>query len=138
MNYGTTFCQDCKEPLVKTGCNQKRCDACKKANSLKYQRSYQHIYAIKSGRIKKPFVGSGNAVEKGPAHPAYKTGLGYYKQLRKDKCKECGSDKYLLVHHRDHDRSNQDPDNLQTLCKRCHQIEHKCWENFNKGQHANA
>jgi hypothetical protein len=30
----------------------------------------------------------------------------------------------LQVHHRDRDRSNNDPSNLETLCARCHTLEH--------------
>lgn len=53
----------------------------------------------------------------------------YRKQL-KDACERCGANENLLVHHRDENRRNNDPMNLETLCKRCHQIEHRCWENL--------
>lgn len=36
----------------------------------------------------------------------------------------------MLVHHRDEDRSNNDPANLQPLCKRCHQLLHNCANNL--------
>ncbi|MGI9489622.1 MAG: HNH endonuclease signature motif containing protein [Geminicoccaceae bacterium] len=42
-------------------------------------------------------------------------------------CKICGhdgSESRLGVHHRDRDKRNQDPDNLQILCHRCHMQEH--------------
>lgn len=56
---------------------------------------------------------------------------GDYKKFRKDKCEDCGVGlKYgrvghynhpnLVVHHRDGDISNNNPENLQTLCKKCH------------------
>ena len=38
----------------------------------------------------------------------------------------------MLLHHLDHDRTNNSVDNLEGVCKRCHQIEHECWLNFNK------
>jgi 5-methylcytosine-specific restriction endonuclease McrA len=40
------------------------------------------------------------------------------------KCNRCGSKKYLLVHHKDRDRENNDDSNLEVLCKACHQKEH--------------
>lgn len=58
---------------------------------------------------------------------------GWYDRFMKDACERCGSTELLLVHHRDRNRSNNDLENLETLCKRCHQIEHRCWENFTKG-----
>jgi hypothetical protein len=35
-----------------------------------------------------------------------------------------------VVHHRDHDRSNNVDENFELLCKRCHQIEHECHKAF--------
>lgn len=42
-------------------------------------------------------------------------------------CNHCGWDEYpdvLIVHHLDRDRSNNNPENLEILCSRCHDIEH--------------
>ncbi len=41
-------------------------------------------------------------------------------KYRKDKCEKCGVRRDLHVHHRDEDISNNDPENLQTLCASCH------------------
>lgn len=38
-------------------------------------------------------------------------------------CMMCGSEK-ADVHHRDHNRKNNDPKNLQALCRSCHVILH--------------
>lgn len=48
---------------------------------------------------------------------------------RGDECEECGHRplvaKWTLdVHHIDHDKENNDPDNLKTLCKNCHSTYH--------------
>lgn len=43
------------------------------------------------------------------------------------KCNRCGFDSHpniLGVHHRDHDRNNNDISNLEVLCANCHSIEH--------------
>lgn len=44
-----------------------------------------------------------------------------------NKCNRCGYDKYpaiLHVHHKDHNRSNNEPSNLEILCPRCHVVHH--------------
>src|SRR6266700_6225642 len=55
-----------------------------------------------------------------------------YRQHLQGACARCGSNRFLVVHHMDENFTNDDPSNLETLCKRCHQIEHKCWENLPK------
>lgn len=43
------------------------------------------------------------------------------------KCARCGFDEpreILAVHHRDHNRRNNAPENLEILCPNCHAIEH--------------
>ena len=51
-----------------------------------------------------------------------------YKKYRKTECEICGIDKKqvraLTVHHIDHNRENNDPSNLMTLCRDCHDNEH--------------
>lgn len=37
-----------------------------------------------------------------------------------EKCNGCEATEDLHVHHRDRDRSNNDPENLEVLCKDCH------------------
>jgi 5-methylcytosine-specific restriction endonuclease McrA len=51
-----------------------------------------------------------------------------YKKYKKDKCEKCdfkGDPIQLDVHHKDHNRKNNSPDNLQTLCANCHRLKHK-------------
>lgn len=59
-----------------------------------------------------------------------------YKQYQKSACEECGATngfyvgdywvkrKILTVHHIDHNHFNDDPNNLVTLCRKCHQSKH--------------
>lgn len=45
-------------------------------------------------------------------------------------CQRCGL-RAVLVHHKDGDRSNSSIDNLEPLCKRCHQVLiHDCANNL--------
>ena len=58
----------------------------------------------------------------------------YYQRHMKPKCQctdtthghedPCGSRRYLIVHHLDHARQDQSPENLITLCSSCHRKEH--------------
>lgn len=84
-------------------------------------------------------VGSGNNTRNKShyKHPSFKTGIqayrNIYKEIHKDiKCELCGSTKYLCIHHLDHNRHNNALENLQCLCKSCHQKLH-CKRN-KKGQ----
>jgi hypothetical protein len=38
----------------------------------------------------------------------------------KANCEVCGSDYMLAAHHKDEDRNNNTPENIQTLCVKCH------------------
>jgi hypothetical protein len=53
-----------------------------------------------------------------------------YKHYLKTFCEKCKTSNNLVIHHIDEDISNNLPRNLTTLCRKCHQIEHKCWENL--------
>jgi len=88
-------------------------------------------------------VGRGSGALPGEQNSNYKNGIGIvvngYNRLMKRSiryCENCRVDlKYAgrygwCVHHRDHDRTNNDPSNLQLLCKQCHQTHHGVWENF--------
>jgi|SRR3989304_1487317 len=60
--------------------------------------------------------------------------ITYYRKLFEEqltkKCQCCGSTRYLCVHHKDRERSNNDLDNLEVLCKSCHQKEHDVIRNI--------
>lgn len=80
-------------------------------------------------------VGSGGNQE-GEKNPYYKGGYADYKKVYREKgtnspvCEHCGSDKHTVVHHKDGNRKNADPDNLIRLCRSCHAKEHKLHLNF--------
>lgn len=39
-------------------------------------------------------------------------------------CMRCGYDKFVVVHHKDRDRTNNELSNLEILCPNCHALEH--------------
>ena len=47
-------------------------------------------------------------------------------------CEACGNMKGLHAHHIDTDFRNNDPANIQTLCKHCHQFWHKTHERLGR------
>lgn len=83
-------------------------------------------HAHKTGRIKNPGVGSGGA-QWGEDNHQYRTGIGQYSnkgfKAHGRKCNRC-EDVAVLIRHKDHNRENNSIDNLEPLCKRCHQEHH--------------
>ncbi len=62
----------------------------------------------------------------GAENPNWKGGVSeviWRKQLG-NACERCKSKRHLVVHHKDEDKRHNDPENLETLCKACHQAHH--------------
>lgn len=118
------------------------CDACRievlRKNSVRRSRERRLRRGIKP-------VGKGGATQSGPGNPMWIDGRGIFSRMRKivrsevSHCERCGKDLteasryHWCVHHIDHNRSNNTRENLQMLCKSCHQIEHRCFDNLRKG-----
>lgn len=126
-------CSMCNVVFTPTGQNQKRCAFCRYPywetgeGKLRQQESARRFWKNKAEREGRKYgVGSGNAFGRGPDHSVYKDGIGIFQRFRKDKCERCASIKFLCVHHKDQNRHNNVLENLETLCKRCHQLEHNC------------
>lgn len=97
------------------------CDDCRKER--KRRDAYER--AVKSGRIKKPGVGSGGNQwgENNHNWSGYKAEYSYTRIIRKENMKECyfcGSKENLCRHHIDKNRSNNTKDNLMVVCRSCH------------------
>lgn len=76
-----------------------------------------------------------NKIYSGPNHPFWTGGIRAYREqykkiFQKNKvavaCACCGYDKenVLIVHHRNGDRKNNKPNNLEWLCRNCHYLIH--------------
>lgn len=128
-------CTDCGIEFQRTGKNQKRCKPCAKVK----QRQQIKEWTIKNGLFK----GVGRGSKRGVAASGYRHGLSVFQRLGRERlkylnycCERCGTNidaskrGTWAGHHKDHDRTNNVESNLEVLCKRCHQIEHECWNSF--------
>jgi hypothetical protein len=73
---------------------------------------------------------------KGILAPNYKSGIKatYYRQFLKTNCEECGATSHLQIHHKDKNRHNNLPINLETVCRSCHNRLHGVgkWSKYKK------
>lgn len=133
-------CKECGALYLPTGNCSKYCPICRPIVTKRVGDA-----AIKRWQYAKGYLngkGSGSATGKGKDNHMYKYGVANFRQYaqeRKDTiglCEVCGKDikhatHYEWVgHHKDHDRKNNDISNLLLMCKKCHQVEHKCWKAF--------
>lgn len=136
-------CIDCGIPYSPDGPAQKYCSNCGKTRKRTRDRERQRSYHLRQGR--KVGVGKGGNQGRGEEHHSFTTGIGTYKPKGRKKaeelghCERCNIKLELdnpwkwVTHHRDHNRKNNSEDNLEILCKSCHQVEHQVHKNFNKG-----
>ena len=129
-------CTICSRKRPKTGRNQKYCEACRATANRAHIDENRRRKGVRVG------IGSGANQPKGDKHPAYKNGISGFAAFRKVArqtiryCQRCRKDLHnaksaeWAVHHRDHDRANNTPENFELLCKRCHQLEHDCAAQF--------
>lgn len=116
-------CETCNNEFEAKRKDTRFCKTCKaKRRSLQTMLSRKKKYPeIELG------VGSGNSKvnQKGVDNHNTTTGIMLYRgMIDTTVCAKCGSTKNLLVHHKDHNRQNNAPENLICLCKKCHQQIH--------------
>lgn len=127
------ICLDCKKTFQRRGPNHKRCDGCARTKNLAVMKQWHKDNAV---------TGQGSGALPGEANSNYKHGRNTFRAWARDRladlnncCERCGNKIENLRngwagHHKDHNPMNNVPDNLEVLCKRCHQIEHECWRAF--------
>lgn len=117
-------CQMCSKEFTPTGSCQKVCSLCTEAFKKQKMHDYHRRTYVRKGYSQ--FREKNNN---------WKGGIGVYRQIKKaEQCEECGSYENLCIHHKDEDRYNNSLENLQCLCRSCHQIHHRCWEVLPKGE----
>lgn len=126
----TFTCKNCQKEFQKeTRSYAYYCDECRKIINRK--NALAHAY--RTGRIKKPGVGSGGNQwgENNHMWSGFK-GEYSYKNIKDlpQQCELCNTTINLCVHHKDKDRHNNSRDNLVVLCRSCHSKIHKLYLNF--------
>lgn len=108
-------CRGCGKEYWATSSNQRFCFECKGDNERRVARENTKRRREKLGY---------HYNQSGANNNNWKGGIGTYQKYLKSECERCGSTERLLVHHKDRDRYNNTEENLETLCKSCHQAEH--------------
>lgn len=141
-------CSICGCVFTGTGPAAKYCPVhAEEMRQLAKERGYSnHVNKmIATGQLKKPGSGKGGNPYRGKDHPSYKHGWYVADRLRVEVkeerryCERCDEDLkdvsrwHWVVHHKDNDHYNNAIENLELLCKRCHQVEHECHKAFDKG-----
>lgn len=140
-------CRNCGKVFVPTApCNLYCGDECAQPHMIAAKKAAGWRKWVKKaaieGRSHVVGTGRGGTTKKYKEDNQYKNGIGQFNRLRplireqRRYCERCNKDlkdvnnHSWCVHHKDHDRTHNDPENLELLCKRCHQIEHECWKAF--------
>lgn len=119
-------CLNCEKTFSPSGNNTKRCPPCRRQNHLRKCKERRRRTYTKKGYNQ---AGPNNNSWKGGSSPAYYQRVCFGAHGKT--CRRCGNHA-VLVHHRNEDRSDNGPDNLEPMCKRCHQILHGCTNNLPK------
>lgn len=131
-------CVVCSTTYTPSGRCSKYCSStCRDIIYKEKQKQYYETYGKKKGWA--VGVGSGGLTGHGERNANYKNGIGIFQSklrniIRSERryCERCSKDLHKVnrwgwcVHHIDHDRTNNTFENLELLCKRCHQVEHEC------------
>lgn len=142
-------CNRCSSSFDGVGPASLYCEVCRAHRIVEIKEDNRLRIAkrrVASGEIKNPGVGKGGANVRGVKASGYKHGKYTFETVRnflKEErrfCERCAADLieathyFWVVHHKDHNHWNHSLDNLELLCKRCHQVEHECWKAFTKEQ----
>lgn len=136
-------CKYCGKMYQPTGQNERACADCKK-----HLANVQGQVVRDVQRFKKfgsyATIGKGQQQPTGSDSPHYTNGIGFFHKFSpvmratKKFCERCGRDITVeatgkwgyAVHHKDHDRTHNEPENFELMCRRCHQIHHDCVDNL--------
>jgi hypothetical protein len=137
--YANRICDRCDQIYTPTSASSRFCELCAREANLELKRLRSKILHENG-----PGSGSQQVAEK---NYQWKGGTSGFRKKKLDSmngnyfCERCAKDlrsyvgnkkmfAYWCVHHKDENRYNPSLENLELLCKRCHQKVHKCWKNF--------
>ena len=136
--FKTKHCGQCGNSYQPVGSSSKFCSLVCRSEYYKASGKAKHwrdSFNLKQGV--QVGVGSGGLTKTWKENPAYKSGkhafIAHGRRLKSngEPCNRCGKDLThagrgdWCSHHKDHNRKNNHPDNLELLCKSCHQKHHK-------------
>jgi len=112
------ICQNCGKEYTRKPCFAAKSKACSKQCLGVIQRTES------KGKVFAP--NSPILWANGEKNPMWKGGISEPQawKHRGDTCERCGSKRFICIHHKDENRANNDPSNLETVCKKCHQTHH--------------
>lgn len=105
---------ECGIKYIPSSNRQQWCSTCgvihKKETTKKYMKDfYQRTYVRKGYN------------QRGDKNNNWTGGIGTYRRaVTKSDCIMCGSSKFVVVHHKDLNRYNNDVSNLECMCRSCH------------------
>lgn len=136
MNRKPKACVKCGTIYTPKGNCSKYCETCAVEVKKQQQEAGRYRHRRKLGMK----IGRGSV--KGTGASFYKHGKSVFDRLARErvallnKCEVCEKDLTnrtqwnWVGHHKDHNPLNNVETNLIIMCKKCHQIEHKCWKAF--------
>ena len=122
----------------------KYCPTCAPLRKKMVAENCYRNYAVKKGLNYGAGTGNHDNHPKGKDSACYSSGKNIWVAARKilletiGHCERCKKDlrnalpSERCVHHKDHNKANNEMENFELLCKRCHQVEHEVWKNFSK------
>ena len=106
--------------------------SCSQATVRNYMLKYDIPIRSKSAaqRLRNKEPEKRNQGSPGESNPNYRHGAYIQERIYREmidvsSCAECGSRDGLVVHHKNGDHYDNHPENLQVLCRSCHQSHHK-------------
>lgn len=133
-------CIICDNTYQPTGRCSKYCPNCRPLETRRVAKQAVKNWSIKKGIYKGTGSGSATGIaEKNHMYVHGKSVFDRWARERLEKLKHCERCNTPLSrekrgswagHHKDHNPDNNVIENLELLCRRCHAIEHKCWEAF--------
>lgn len=96
--------------------NQFKCKNCKVAFERKKDGRRTYQFCSKQCNLAFNFLGTKN--------PRWNGGGYSYRNFLKEQCEKCNSSRNLTIHHKNENHSDNNPTNLQTLCRKCHYFIH--------------
>lgn len=130
-------CRGCQTEYLPTGSSSYYCSVeCRNKHYISSgkMKVYRDTFGRKTGRA--VGIGSGGHTKFGEENHMYSSGRAVFRRWAREYknsvglCMRCNKDIKNATqwewagHHKDHNKQNNVKENLEVLCKRCHQIEH--------------